>query len=366
LGTWGYPDPKVYGHAVFSNNVVNGTSGIHIYESEQVRVNNNVLVNNDSAVSVGFLAALPFDASSIDIALNSIIGTSDGIESAPLVTGTLKAERNWWGSASGPTNPGNPGGTGDKATGDVDFDPWLCDGTDTNLAAIGFQPNPETSPCTSLGSLTVTKTVNWRGAPPNAAQTFSICITGPSYPSGNCQTAAYTGGPLTWNGLDAGSYAVTETPVSAWTVCISGSPATVTGGQTAQASIANTLKPGRLVVFKLVRRPHRSFDISQRFEICIAGPSYPTPNCKPFASWGGLRIWGPLVPGSYTVTETDPGPGWVVTISGSPTVVPPNGIAAALVTNSRTAAAIGFTKERPAIALERSAVGFTHELAPRR
>ena len=366
LGTWGYPDPTVYGHAVFSNNVVNGTSGIHIYESEQVTVTNNVLVNNDWAVSVGFLTALPFDASTIDIGLNSIIGTSNGIESDALVIGTVNAERNWWGSASGPTNPGNPGGTGDKATGDVDFDPWLCDGTDTNLAAIGFQPNPDTSPCTSLGSLTVTKTVNWRGAPPNAAQTFSICITGPSYPSGNCQTAAYSGGPLTWNGLDAGSYSVTEDPGSAWTVAISGSPATVTGGQTAQASVTNTLKPGRLVVFKRVRRPFRPFNIRQRFEICIAGPSYPTPNCRTFGPLGGLRIWGPIVPGSYTVTETNPGPGWFVTISGSPAVVPPNRTAAALVTNSRTGAAIGVTKEEPPIALDGSAVGFTHQLAPRR
>ena len=91
-----------------------------------------------------------------------------------------------------------------------------------------------------------------------------------------------------------------------------------------------------------------------------------SPNCRTFGPLGGLRIWGPIVPGSYTVTETNPGPDWAVTISGSPAVVPPNRTAAALVTNSKTGAAIGVTKEGPPIALDGSAVGFTHQLAPRR
>jgi hypothetical protein len=40
-------------------------------------------------------------------------------------TGTLDAERNWWGDASGPSGAGP--GTGDAVVGDVDFTPWaLC------------------------------------------------------------------------------------------------------------------------------------------------------------------------------------------------------------------------------------------------
>ncbi len=42
------------------------------------------------------------------------------------------AEANWWGVASGPTHPSNPGGTGDeiwdgsnKASGAVDYTPWI-------------------------------------------------------------------------------------------------------------------------------------------------------------------------------------------------------------------------------------------------
>jgi hypothetical protein len=41
--------------------------------------------------------------------------------------GTFNATSNWWNSASGPTNAGNPGGTGDvvDGTGPVNFTPWL-------------------------------------------------------------------------------------------------------------------------------------------------------------------------------------------------------------------------------------------------
>jgi hypothetical protein len=38
---------------------------------------------------------------------------------------TVTATNNWWGSASGPTNGGNPGGTGDPVGGAVTFSPWL-------------------------------------------------------------------------------------------------------------------------------------------------------------------------------------------------------------------------------------------------
>jgi len=40
-------------------------------------------------------------------------------------TTSLNAEDNWWGNASGPQEAGNPDGTGDPVTGDVDYTPWL-------------------------------------------------------------------------------------------------------------------------------------------------------------------------------------------------------------------------------------------------
>lgn len=179
----------------------------------------------------------------VDINLNSLTGNvDDGFVNlnAPL---TVNGEDNWWGDASGPSGAGP--GTGDSVSGDVDFDPWLCDGTDTS-AAVGFQPNLASSPC--QGSLTVTKIVNWNGATPNPAQTFDICITGPSYPGGNCQTVDDDGGVLTWNNLDLGAYTVTETnPGSGWTVVISTSPASVVYGTPANVTVTNTHVPGCFV-----------------------------------------------------------------------------------------------------------------------
>ncbi len=62
----------------------------------------------------------------------------------------IGAERNWWGHQSGPTNTSNPGGSGQPVVGDVDFTPWLCDGTDSLPALIGFQPAEDAAACTTI------------------------------------------------------------------------------------------------------------------------------------------------------------------------------------------------------------------------
>jgi ABC-type cobalt transport system substrate-binding protein len=40
---------------------------------------------------------------------------------------TINAEYNWWGSNTGPTHSGNPGGTGEVVSDMVDYTPWLTD-----------------------------------------------------------------------------------------------------------------------------------------------------------------------------------------------------------------------------------------------
>jgi hypothetical protein len=60
----------------------------------------------------------------VTLHFNSISGnTTSGLTS--LATETVDAEANWWGSDTGPTNSGNPTGTGDKVIGPVDFSNWL-------------------------------------------------------------------------------------------------------------------------------------------------------------------------------------------------------------------------------------------------
>jgi hypothetical protein len=56
---------------------------------------------------------------------NNIFGNAIGARY--LGTETIDAELNWWGSATGPTHPNNPGGTGDLVVDDgdgIDYDPF--------------------------------------------------------------------------------------------------------------------------------------------------------------------------------------------------------------------------------------------------
>ena len=57
---------------------------------------------------------------------NNFVGNREGLvwEGATLLT-LLNATSNWWGNSSGPHTSGNPGGTGDPISGNVDYTPWL-------------------------------------------------------------------------------------------------------------------------------------------------------------------------------------------------------------------------------------------------
>jgi hypothetical protein len=139
IGTWGYPDPSIYGKTTFRNNSISGTNiAIAIYETDNVTVENNFFFDNGVGVWVGQTAPLPFNISTIHIEKNSIVNSDTfGIENS-YAAGTLDGELNWWDSMTGPSGAGP--GTGDPVSSNVDFIPWLCNGTDTS-AAIGFQPD---------------------------------------------------------------------------------------------------------------------------------------------------------------------------------------------------------------------------------
>ncbi|MEW6028569.1 MAG: right-handed parallel beta-helix repeat-containing protein [Chloroflexota bacterium] len=110
--------------------------------------------------------------SNLNINLNSITGNLFGFDHYS-ATFTADGERNWWGSASGPTHASNPGGAGDAASDDVDFDPWLCNGVDTS-AAIGFQPDTSVL-CTapSAGALVINE-VDYDQASTDTAEFIEI------------------------------------------------------------------------------------------------------------------------------------------------------------------------------------------------
>lgn len=199
---------------------------------------------------------------------------------------------------------------------------------------------------TQLGSLKVTKTVDWKGVTPNPGQTFQICISGPSYPGGDCKTIGYMGGDLTWTDLKPGDYIVTETdPGTQWTVTVPAAPVTVPEGGQGTATVTNTHKLGSLEVTKTVNWNGVSEDPTQTFQICITGPSYPGGDCKTFGSNGGIQTWTDLIPGDYIVTENDPGTQWTVTVPGSAVTVPlDGGKATASVTNTRKLGSLKVSK----------------------
>ena len=96
------------------------------------------------------------------------------------------------------------------------------------------------------GSLTVRKVVDWSDTPPTPDIAFTLCIAGPSYPTGGepgaCQTViGADGGELFWGDLLTGSYAVREAdPGSEWTITYSPEMIFVPAGGSAAATVTNS------------------------------------------------------------------------------------------------------------------------------
>ena len=244
---------------------------------------------------------------------------------------------------------GDFGGTAGRVTPSVQS--LSCSFT-LNLQNDGGKTFECTFTNTERGALQVQKNVTWNGITPDTSQTYSICITGPSYATtsvtGSCKTYLYNGGDQTWTGLLPGTYTVTETnPGSQWTVTGSGGTVTVNPGDTGStvgATITNARKLGSLKVTKVANWTG-PINTGQTFSICITGPSYATANCQTIGSSGGPLTWSNLIPGNYTVTETNPGVGWTSIVPVLPVTVAADGTqATATVTNNENPADVTVVK----------------------
>jgi parallel beta-helix repeat protein len=119
-----------------SNTISNNTCysndyGIYLDSSSSNTITNNTFDSNNYGIYL--------QSSSInnEIHYNSIAGnTNSGIDADS--SSSVDASGNWWGSSSGPSGEGS--GTGDAASTNVDFTPWLHYGTDTSTDT-GFQPD---------------------------------------------------------------------------------------------------------------------------------------------------------------------------------------------------------------------------------
>ena len=111
-----------FGTAATGTAALPNVIGLNVTSGTNVVARSNLFSFNAVGVSAG-------DPGDLLLRDNSIAGNTDGLywnsAAAP-----LDASDNWWGDASGPTHPGNPGAVGDTATetnpGPILYKPWLA------------------------------------------------------------------------------------------------------------------------------------------------------------------------------------------------------------------------------------------------
>jgi hypothetical protein len=197
-------------------------------------------------------------------------------------------------------------------------------------------PEPE------LGQLDVEKVVAGTDTPDEYS--FEICVTPVGGGEELCQNVEGDG-TLTFENLPVGDYVVTETdPGPEFEVEGSGVTVTVENDDITVTTITNTWIPpseefGRVEVTKVVTGVDAPAD--GRYEICLTGPvPSTTKECKTVVGEGKVTFEG-LVPGTYTVTETEPGteyggPEYTATIDPATVAVTIGEVAKATVTNEYT------------------------------
>ncbi len=297
----------------------NSTNG-PLPSSAVIKVANNYLKNFSNGVTVYDFVANSYGGLPAGVSLTANYNSITGNSANGVITGAsdpqLDATNNWWGSNTGPTAAGNPSGTGDKATGNVDYDPWLCSGQDTS-AASGFQPNPQTSPCTPpAGTLTVTKyndlnrnhaqdsgepgLSGWKITVKQGATTITSGTTG-------------SNGSVTFNNLPVGTYTVCETQQSGWqnTDPSNGSgckPVTITQNSMATVVLGNasTAGTGTLKITKyndVNRNGKRDSGETGLSGWTITASQGATTSASGVTNANG-EVTFTLAPGSYKICET--------------------------------------------------------------
>jgi hypothetical protein len=134
-----------------TNSNFTGSADLRIFNGvSNFQITNNILSGNGTDLRGMRISDLGLPgglANNITFAQNSVsnYGTAGVIVDAGAYAGGLNAEFNWWNSATGPTHPNNPAGTGQVITdpdGVVDFSPFLTTGTDSLPAVRGFSRRP--------------------------------------------------------------------------------------------------------------------------------------------------------------------------------------------------------------------------------
>lgn len=150
-------------NALISCNSMSGPAGSPQEGSIGIRLVGNIpspTISNNSmdSVDIGFRAENPDNGVATGVILNenSFIDTDSYAVDWRSIE-VIDAERNWWGSDTGPTDPANPGGTGGvigasggpMGSGVIDFSPWLASAADADVGPC-FVPDTANE-CRTVG-----------------------------------------------------------------------------------------------------------------------------------------------------------------------------------------------------------------------
>ena len=202
------------------------------------------------------------------------------------------------------------------------------------------------------GALKITKVIAGLDNVVNASSiddSFTVTVTGPSYPGGTAIVFTLTNGVLeapttvTLDPIIPGDYTVTESDAGPeWSEVVATSPVAVVASEPAsEVTVTNTYVPGSLEVTKVLQLNNYLLPnlVDLDFTINVTGPSYPAGTTLTFNVVDGV-VSGPqtlsnLIPGAYAVAETGVDTvAWTVTGGGGVTVNPGTPAAQSSVANS--------------------------------
>ncbi len=134
------------GNGALRNTVQGTATGISVRSAQNTTVHGNLVRNN--TLGLHFLSTDAEPATGTVFRCNRLSGNGMGAENASGSGHVMDAERNWWGSVTGPTHGDNPGGSGETVGDNVDFSPWSGNLTCTTFYAVptrltfAVQPGP--------------------------------------------------------------------------------------------------------------------------------------------------------------------------------------------------------------------------------
>jgi parallel beta-helix repeat protein len=117
-----YIDPDGNGNLIINNTITGYTyESIAVNSASGNKILGNNIENNGEGILFLYDTYPPEDNV---IHFNNIAGNNYGLDNGYGLD--VNADNNWWGSATGPTDSGNPGGTGDSLVGtNTTYRPWL-------------------------------------------------------------------------------------------------------------------------------------------------------------------------------------------------------------------------------------------------